>query len=98
MIRDLFLGFIRIHILHHAAKDPIYGLWLIEELNHHGYKVGPGMLYPALHKLEQAGLLKSYKEVRDGKVRKYYRTTPKGARMLAEAKKKIDILVEEINE
>jgi PadR family transcriptional regulator PadR len=98
MIRDLFLGFIRIHILHHAAKEPVYGLWLIEELNHHGYKVSPGTLYPSLHKLEQDKLLKSHTENHQGKIRKYYKTTPKGNRMLAEAKEKIDILVREINE
>jgi len=97
MIRDLFLGFIRIHIVHHAAKEPIYGLWLIEELNHHGYKVGPGTLYPTLHKLEQDHYLKSYKENHEGKIRRYYKATPKGHRMLSEAKKKIEILVEEID-
>ena len=98
MLRDIFLGFIKIHILHHAAKEPLYGLWLIEELSHHGYKVSPGTLYPALHKLEQEQLLKSYSENHQGKIRKYYKTTPKGNRMLAEAKEKIDILVREINE
>lgn len=98
MLRDIFLGFIKIHILHHASKEPLYGLWLIGELSHHGYKVSPGMLYPTLHKLEQDQLLKSYSENHNGKIRKYYKTTPKGVRMLTEAKKKIDVLVEEINE
>lgn len=32
MIRDFFLGFIKIYILHHASEEPVYGLWLIEEL------------------------------------------------------------------
>jgi PadR family transcriptional regulator PadR len=98
MIRDLFLGFIKIHILHHADKEPVYGLWLIEELNHHGYEIGPGTLYPTLHKLEKEQLLKSYKELYNGKIRKYYRTTSKGRRVLKEAKEKADILVNEINE
>src|SRR5664279_1443176 len=98
MLRDIFLGFIKIHILHHAAKEPLYGLWLIEELSHHGYKVSPGTLYPTLHKLEKDLLLKSYSENHEGKIRKYYKTTHKGNRMLAEAKEKIDILVKEINE
>jgi PadR family transcriptional regulator, regulatory protein PadR len=98
MVRDIFLGFIKIHILHHAAKEPVYGLWLIEELSDHGYKVSPGTLYPTLHKLEQGQLLKSHTENHGGKLRKYYKTTLKGNRMLAEAKEKIDILVREINE
>ena len=96
MLRDIFLGFIKIHILHHAAKEPVYGLWLIEELAHHGYKISPGTLYPALHKLEEDQLLKSYNEKHGGKIRKYYRTTPKGLRLLADAKEKINALVEEV--
>jgi DNA-binding PadR family transcriptional regulator len=51
MIRDFFLGFIRIHVLHHAAEAPVYGLWLIEELGHHGYALSPGTLYPILRDL-----------------------------------------------
>ncbi len=98
MIRDLFLGFIKIHILHHAAKEAVYGLWLIDELQHHGYKISPGTLYPTLHKLEEAQLLKSHKEIYQGKIRKYYKTTPKGIRVLEEAKNKAHILVEEIEE
>jgi DNA-binding PadR family transcriptional regulator len=98
MIRDFFLGFIRIHILHHAAKEPVYGLWLIEELGHHGYKLSPGTIYPMLRKLEEAQLLKSYSEKHQGKIRKCYRTTPKGNLALADSKLKIDALVEELND
>ena len=53
MLRDLFLGFVKVHILHHAAREPVYGLWLIEELAHHGYELSPGTLYPTLHSLER---------------------------------------------
>jgi DNA-binding PadR family transcriptional regulator len=98
MIRDFFLGFIRIHILHHAAKEPVYGLWLIEELGHHGYKLSPGTIYPMLRKLEEAQLLKSYSEKHLGKIRKYYGTTPKGNQTLTDAKIKIDALVKELND
>ncbi|MDA8085682.1 MAG: PadR family transcriptional regulator [Nitrospiraceae bacterium] len=97
-IRKFFLGFIRIHVLHHAAKEPVYGLWLIEELAHHGYKLSPGTLYPVLHALEAEGHLRSKKELHGGKVRKYYRITPKGARMLAESKERIMALVQEVME
>ncbi len=96
MIRDFLLGFIKIHILYHASKEPLYGSWLIEELRRHGYKISPGTLYPTLHKLEEEKLLKSYKKNYQGKVRRYYSTTAKGGRMLAALKKKIEILVEEV--
>ena len=36
MLREFFLGFIKIHILHHADEEPIYGLAMIEELRRHG--------------------------------------------------------------
>jgi DNA-binding PadR family transcriptional regulator len=96
MLRDFFLGFIKIHILHHASKEPVYGLWLIEELRRHGYKLSPGTLYPILHKLEQEKLLKSYSENVDGRVRKYYKTTQKGLNTLNKVKTKIDELINEV--
>lgn len=96
MLRDFFLGFIKIHTLHHASKEPVYGLWLIEELERHGYKLSPGTLYPILHKLEEERLLRSYSKNVSGKIRKYYRTTPKGIGTLAEIKKKIKELIEEV--
>jgi len=33
--KDLLTGFIRLHILHHAAEHEIYGQWMIEELGRH---------------------------------------------------------------
>jgi len=42
-------GMIRLHILHHAAEEELYGHWMIEELGRHGYRVSPGTLYPMLH-------------------------------------------------
>ena len=54
ILRKLFLGFIQIHILHHAAKAPFYGAWMMEELAHHGYDISAGTLYPILHNLEKA--------------------------------------------
>lgn len=94
--KSFFLGFIKVHILHHAVTEPVYGIWLIDELEHHGYKVSPGTLYPILHSLEKEGLLKSNKEAVKGKIRKYYRTTPKGKEMLRKAKLKIQELIKEV--
>lgn len=98
MLRDFVLGFIRIHILHHASKEPVYGLSLIEELGRHGYTLSPGTLYPILHRLEKEGLITAYSEKVSGKIRKYYRTTPKGDRMLRDLRVKIKDLVEEVME
>ena len=96
MIRDFFLGFIKIHILYHAAEGPIYGTEMAQELGRHGYDISPGTLYPALHGLEQNGYLISEERVVAGRRRKYYRITPKGQEALAEARAKIAELVHEV--
>jgi DNA-binding PadR family transcriptional regulator len=96
LTHEFFLGFIKIHILHHAAERPVYGLWLIEELGRHGYRLSPGTLYPLLHSLEKENYLKCQKKVIEGKIRKYYQTTAKGRKALSQAKDKIRELIEEV--
>src|SRR5512135_1960634 len=76
--RDLFLGFVKLHILYHAGCEPVYGLWLIAELGRHGYRLSPGTLYPILHELKDESLLRVETRVVAGKARKYYRLTSKG--------------------
>jgi len=98
MLRDLFLGFIKIHILHHAGQRPVYGLWLMEELARHGYTISPGTLYPTLHSLEREGYLTSEKHVVEGRRRRYYTLTPEGAAALAEARVRLAELVAEVLE
>jgi len=94
---DLFSGdFIKLHVLHHASEHPVYGLWLIEELEEHGYRVSPGTLYPLLHSLEESELLKSYNEVHEGKIRRYYKLTTNGRRQLKKAKMQLIELMREI--
>ena len=98
MLKDFFLGFIKIHILYHASKEPIYGVEIQEELGRHGYHLSPGTLYPTLHRLEKEGYLQSGSRVVKGKVRNYYAITEKGKRALGEAKDKIRELVTEVIE
>jgi DNA-binding PadR family transcriptional regulator len=96
MLRDFFLGFIKVHILHHAAQEPIYGVAIIEELHRHGYELSPGTLYPILHSMEKSGYLELRPETVQGKVRKYYTITDQGREALREAKQKIRELVDEV--
>lgn len=98
MLRDFFLGFVKVHLLHHASRGPVYGIWFIEELARHGYHLSPGTMYPLLHNLEAAGYLEREDRVVEGKVRKYYSITPLGEEVLAEARTKIQELVQEITE
>jgi DNA-binding PadR family transcriptional regulator len=96
ILRDVFLGFMRIHVLHHAAEGPIFGLEMIEELRRHGYAISPGTMYPLLHSLEGAGLLRARQQLVAGKTRKYYRTTRAGDALLARLRAQIAELVGEV--
>lgn len=98
IFRDLELGAIRAHILHHASRAPIYGSWMLEELERHGHSLSYGTLYPALHKMEEEGLLSREDRVEGGKVRKYYTATEKGLEALERVKGMIRELHEEIVE
>ena len=94
--RGIFLAFVRVHILHHAAEGRIFGLEMMEELRHHGYEISPGTLYPILHGLHKAGYLRLTEEVEAGKLRKYYIATARGKKALAEMQLKVRELVREV--
>lgn len=98
IVRKLFLGFIQIHILHHAKEHPIFGMWMLEELKEHGYSISSGTLYPILHSMESDGLLHQEQKNVDGKIRKYYSATEKGKMVLEEARKKAYELFKEIKD
>ncbi|RJQ40152.1 MAG: PadR family transcriptional regulator [Dehalococcoidia bacterium] len=98
VLRNLFLGFIRLHILYHASREPVYGLSLMEELERHGYRMSPGTLYPILHQMESNGFLSSEKSVIGGKIRKYYWITEEGNLALLQSYEKIKELSDELNE
>jgi DNA-binding PadR family transcriptional regulator len=96
--RELFTGLIRIHVLVHAAHEPIFGLAMMEELKHHGYRIGPGTLYPLLHGMERGGLLKSELKNVTGRRRRVYRITSSGRKALDKARGKVDELHHELHE
>jgi PadR family transcriptional regulator PadR len=96
--RELYFGLIRIHVLVHASHESIFGLAMMEELKHHGYRIGPGTLYPLLHGLERGGLLKSVLKKVGGRKRRIYKITATGKRALEKAKAKVDELHHELHE
>ncbi|WP_100401330.1 PadR family transcriptional regulator [Bacillus sp. FJAT-42315] len=98
VLRKLFLGFIHIHILHHAKEHPIFGMWMLDELKEHGYSMSSGTLYPILHSMEADGLLVKEERKVEGKIRKYYRATDKGVAVLNEARMKAYELFKEIKD
>ncbi|AJC70768.1 MAG: PadR family transcriptional regulator [Thermococcus sp.] len=96
MIRRVLLGFMGIHVLHHASREGVTGKFMMDELRKHGYNVSPGTIYPLLHRMEEMGLLKSRTEVRNGKRVRVYTTTPKGEKLLEEARSKVEELCKEL--
>ena len=92
------MGFVRVHLLYHASKEDIYGVEMIDELKRHGYDISPGTLYPILHSLEKEEILISKPKNVDGKIRKYYRITKNGKKILEDARKKIQELIDEVME
>ena len=96
--RGLYTGLIRLHVLHHAVKEPVYGLAMIQELRRHGYELSAGTLYPILHGLEQKGLLTSAVERSGSTSRRVYKATAAGRTALAAAKAKVRELFGELFE
>ena len=81
--REVLLGFWKVHILHHAAEQPVVGQWILTELRRHGYDVSPGTLYPLLKRMERNGWLRCEIEPGSGlRGRRYYHLTPGGAAVL----------------
>lgn len=98
LLRHFFGGFVRLHLLYHAAKGPICGIEMIAELKWHGYKLSPGTLYPILHHLHEIGCLACDAETVAGKRRKNYRITKKGRKLLIDARAKLRELFSELVE
>jgi PadR family transcriptional regulator PadR len=95
-MKELFRGAVYLHILHHASEEPIHGAWMSGELANHGYQISPGTLYPTLHRMEEDGLLVSEKQNVGGRVLRVYRATPAGELALAEGRRAVQELANEV--
>jgi len=93
--REIRLALWKLHILHHATRRPVYGLWLLEELAEHGHRLSPGTLYPILERMERNGWLRSTSATR-ANGRRNYRITAAGRRLLAELRNDVDELHREL--
>lgn len=95
-MKELFRGAVFLHILHHAAEEPIHGAWMSAELANHGYEISPGTLYPTLHRMEKDGLLVSSKSTVDGKVLRTYTATGAGLDALQDGQRAIRELARDV--
>lgn len=88
--RELIKGNIDSLLLSLIGQQPMYGYQILRELDKKSlgyFKFKEGTLYPALHRLEKAGLIISKWELTPGgRQRRYYYITERGSRQLAEKK------------
>jgi DNA-binding PadR family transcriptional regulator len=85
-------------VLYHASREPVFGLGMMEELNRHGYKLGPGTMYPLLHGMERRGWLKSERQRVGGRSRRVYVATRTGRDALKSGRERVRELFEELTE
>jgi DNA-binding PadR family transcriptional regulator len=97
-VRQFLRGAVQLHVLHHAAAEEIDGAWMSAELARHGHHISPGTLYPTLHRMEAEGLLVSRDELVEGRRRRRYRATQQGRRALAETRRALRELADEVLE
>ena len=83
---NLLQGTLDLLILKALALNEMHGLEIsrrIEQLTQQTFQVKPGSLFPALHRMEEAGWLKaSWGESEANRRAKYYRLTKAGQRQL----------------
>lgn len=96
--REILLGFWKVHILHHAAEEPVVGQWMLQELRRHGYEVSPGTLYPILHRMEHLGWLSSAVTPDGGpRAKRSYRLTRAGRGVLRVVQRQLQELRREVS-
>lgn len=80
--RELLKGSLELIVLTLLEHEPMYGYQMVKEVGTRsagGLQIKEGSLYPALHRLEQTGLVESFWQPRqDGVNRRYYRLTAQG--------------------
>jgi len=68
--------------------EPMYGYQISRELERRSqgyFTMKEGLLYPALHQMEENGLIAGEWKTIDNRQRKYYRITPRGRKQLAQS-------------
>lgn len=83
---DLLQGTLDLLVLKALALEPLHGLGVsrrIEQMTKGTFQVKPGSLFPALHRMEEAGWLEaSWGESENNRRAKFYRLTKAGQRQL----------------
>lgn len=87
---SLLQGTLDLLILKTLALEELHGLGIshrIEQITNGTFQVKPGSLFPALHRMEEAGWLSSsWGESENNRRAKYYKLTKAGQRQLGTEK------------
>ena len=86
MRADVSRGHLDLLLLGAVAKQPLHGYAIVEairDVSEGAFDLGEGTVYPALYRLEAAGLLASDASMVNGRRRRTYRLTGRGRRELA---------------
>jgi transcriptional regulator len=86
MRAETLKGHLDLLLLAIIAAEPAHGYRIIEQLKRRSggaFNLAEGTVYPALHRLEQSGLLSSSWAQGSGRRRRVYRVTARGRRALA---------------
>ena len=99
--KSLMAGSTTLLVLALLAKEEMYGYQMITELSRRSdctFELKEGTLYPILHALE-ADRLVTVREraAENGRMRKYYRITKKGLKVLEEKKEEWKVFTEKVN-
>jgi PadR family transcriptional regulator PadR len=88
---EVLKGTLHLLVLRTVELQPLHGVGIagrIRQVTRGTFEVGAGSLFPALHRLEQEGLIEgSWGETEEGRRARFYRLTPAGARRLETEKK-----------
>ena len=86
--KELLKGNTETLLLSLLAGETMYGYQIVKEMEKRSsgyFRFKEGTLYPALHRLEKAGLAEGYwEEVGSGLPRRFYHITSKGEKVLEE--------------
>jgi transcriptional regulator len=87
MANDRLQGTLDLLILKTLAREPMHGYGIalhVQQISGDVLRVEEGSLYPALHRIEQTGWIKSeWRDTESGRRAKFYKLTAAGRKQLA---------------
>lgn len=88
---ELLQGTLDLLILRTLELQPLHGVGIadrIQQVSRRVFVVGPGSLFPALHRLAEKGWIEGeWGELESGRRAKFYALTPSGRSQLAKEKR-----------